>query len=80
MKIKNLQQADFSIEEIKALLPGNDDLLAAAFEQNITGTVPTQLPEIEPNPDDAAAAETVAAVIIIILVVCVVIYICDSSN
>ncbi|MBR5091659.1 MAG: hypothetical protein IK093_19735 [Ruminiclostridium sp.] len=53
---------------------------AAAFEQNITGTVPTQLPEIEPNPDDAAAAETVAAVIIIILVVCVVIYICDSSN
>ena len=35
VKIKNLQQADFSIEEIKALLPGNDDLLAAAFEQKI---------------------------------------------
>ena len=35
VKIKNLQQADFSIEEIKALLPGDDDLLAAAFEQKI---------------------------------------------
>ena len=35
VKIKNLQQADFSIEEIKALLPGNDDLLAAAFERKI---------------------------------------------
>ncbi|MBQ3841473.1 MAG: hypothetical protein II820_02155 [Ruminiclostridium sp.] len=53
---------------------------AAAFEQDITGTVPTQLPEIEPNPDDAAAMETVAAVIVVILIVCVVIYICDSSN
>ena len=35
VKIKNLQQADFSIEEIKALLPGDDDLLAAAFERKI---------------------------------------------
>lgn len=35
VKIKNLQQADFSIEEIKALLPGDDDLLMAAFEQKI---------------------------------------------
>lgn len=53
---------------------------AAAFEQDITGTVPMQPPEIEPNPDDAAAMETVAAVIVIILVVCVVIYICDTSD
>ena len=53
---------------------------AAAFEQDITGTVPMQLPEIEPNPDDAAAVETAVAVIIIILVVCVVIYICDTSD
>ena len=52
----------------------------AAFEQNLTGTAQTQLPEIEPNPDDAAAMETVAAVIVVILIVCVVIYICDSSN
>ena len=36
VKIKNLQQADFSIEEIKALLPGDDDLLMAAFERKIT--------------------------------------------
>ena len=36
VKIKNLQQADFSIEEIKALLPGDDDLLMAAFEQKIS--------------------------------------------
>lgn len=35
VKIKNLQQADFSIEEIKTLLPGNDDLLKAAFERKI---------------------------------------------
>ena len=35
VRIKNLQQADFSIEEIKALLPGDDDLLMAAFEQKI---------------------------------------------
>ena len=35
VKIRNLQQADFSIEEIKALLPGDDDLLAAAFERKI---------------------------------------------
>ena len=35
VKIKNLQQADFSIEEIKTLLPGDDDLLMAAFERKI---------------------------------------------
>ena len=35
VKIKNLQQADFSIEEIKAVLPGDDDLLTAAFERKI---------------------------------------------
>ena len=35
VKIKNLQQADFSIEEIKKLLPGDDDLLTAAFERKI---------------------------------------------
>ena len=35
VKIKNLQQADFSIEEIKALLPGDDDLLMAAFERKV---------------------------------------------
>ena len=35
VKIKNLQQADFSIEEIKKLLPGDDDLLSAAFERKI---------------------------------------------
>ena len=53
----------------------------SAYGQSLTATTAqTQLPEIEPNPDDAAAAETVAAVIIIILIVCVVIYICDSSN
>ncbi|MBO6301028.1 MAG: hypothetical protein J6N15_01150 [Ruminiclostridium sp.] len=56
------------------------DSVSAYGQSLTTGTVPTQLPEIEPNPDDAAAAETVAAVIVIILVVCVVIYICDSSN
>ena len=35
VKIRNLQQADFSIEEIKAVLPGDDDLLKAAFERKI---------------------------------------------
>ena len=35
VKIKNLQQADFTIEEIKSLLPGDDDLLMAAFERKI---------------------------------------------
>ncbi len=35
VKIKNLQQADFSIEEIKALLPGDDGLLMAAFARKI---------------------------------------------
>ena len=35
VKIKNLQQADFSIEEIKAVLPGDDELLTAAFERKI---------------------------------------------
>ncbi len=35
VKIKNLQQADFTIEEIKVLLPGDDDLLMAAFERKI---------------------------------------------
>ncbi len=35
VKIKNLQQADFSIEEIKTLLPGDDELLTAAFERKI---------------------------------------------
>ena len=35
MKIKNLQQADFSIEEIKTILPGDDELLTAAFERKI---------------------------------------------
>ncbi len=35
VKIKNLQQADFTIEEIKALLPGDDDRLMAAFDRKI---------------------------------------------
>ena len=35
VRIRNLQQADFSIEEIKTLLPGDDDLLTAAFERKI---------------------------------------------
>ena len=35
VKIKNLQQADFTIEEIKALLPGDDDLLISAFDRKI---------------------------------------------
>ena len=54
---------------------------ASAYGQSFTeSTVPTDLPEIESNHDDAAAMETVAAVIVVILIVCVVIYICDSSN
>ena len=36
VRIKNLQRADFSIEEIKVLLPGDDDLLKAAFERKIS--------------------------------------------
>ena len=35
VKIKNLQQADFSIEEIKNLLGKNDVLLMEAFEEKI---------------------------------------------
>ena len=35
VKIKNLQQADFSIEEIRDLLPGDDDLLMSAFDRKI---------------------------------------------
>lgn len=35
VKIKNLQQADFSIEEIKTLLPGDDECLMQAFDQKI---------------------------------------------
>ena len=35
VKIKNLQQADFSIEEIKNLLGKDDDLLMKAFEEKI---------------------------------------------
>ena len=35
VKIKNLQQADFTIDEIKALLPGDDGALSAAFERKI---------------------------------------------
>ena len=35
LKIKNLQQADFSIEEIKMLLLGDDVLLMSAFDQKI---------------------------------------------
>ena len=35
VKIKNLQQADFSIEEIKTLLPEDDEILTAAFERKI---------------------------------------------
>lgn len=36
VKIKNLQAADFSIGEIKALLPQSDQLIYEAFEQKIT--------------------------------------------
>ena len=54
---------------------------ASAYGQSFTeSTVPTDLPEIEPNHDDAAAMETVAAVLIIALVVCIVIYCCDTSD
>ena len=35
IRIRSLQQADFSIEEIKTLLEGNDALLQAAFERKI---------------------------------------------
>ncbi len=35
VKIKNLQRADFSIEEIKALLEADDDSLMQAFERKI---------------------------------------------
>ena len=35
LKIKNLQQADFSIEEIRPLLEENEDRLAEAFERKI---------------------------------------------
>ena len=35
VKIKNLQQADFSIEEIKTLLPEDGEILTAAFERKI---------------------------------------------
>ena len=35
LKIKTLQQADFSIEEIKKLLPGDDDLLLSAVDRKI---------------------------------------------
>lgn len=35
LKIKNLQQAAFSIEEIKMLLPGDDGLLLSAFDKKI---------------------------------------------
>ena len=36
IRIRSLQQADFSIEEIKTLLEGDDALLQAAFERKIT--------------------------------------------
>lgn len=35
VKIKNLQQADFSIEEIRNLLTKDDDLLMAAFDRKV---------------------------------------------
>ena len=35
VRIKNLQQADFSIEEIKSLLGRNDDYVLAAFERKV---------------------------------------------
>ncbi len=35
VKIKNLQQADFSIEEIKTFLPGDDDLLISALDRKV---------------------------------------------
>ena len=36
VKIKNLQQADFSIEEIKELLDGDDNALLEAFDRKIS--------------------------------------------
>ena len=36
VKIKNLQQADFSIEEIKELLDGDDEVLLEAFDRKIS--------------------------------------------
>ena len=36
VKIKNLQQADFSIEEIRPLLEENEDRLVEAFERKVT--------------------------------------------
>ena len=36
VKIRNLQQADFSIEEIKELLDGDDELLRKAFDRKIS--------------------------------------------
>ena len=35
VRIKNLQQADFSIEEIKSLLGRNDDYILAAFDRKV---------------------------------------------
>ena len=35
VKIKNLQQADFSIEEIRNLLTKDDDFLMAAFDRKV---------------------------------------------
>ena len=35
VRIKNLQQADFSIEEIKSLLGRNDDYVLAAFDRKV---------------------------------------------
>ena len=35
VRIKNLQQADFSIEEIKSLLGKNDDYVLAAFDRKV---------------------------------------------
>ena len=35
VRIKNLQQADFSIEEIKSLLSRNDDYVLAAFDRKV---------------------------------------------
>ncbi len=35
VRIRNLQQADFSIEEIKSLLGRNDDYVLAAFERKV---------------------------------------------
>ena len=35
VRIRNLQQADFSIEEIKSLLGRNDDYVLAAFDRKV---------------------------------------------